>query len=230
MPLQLAAPTGEGHGTITMHDNYMVVYQTRQGHERIRKLPLKEPSPQPGRTGFSIETRFLVINNNFLEDIGVDLDVYLNLNNRRLRSVPATPARWVSRNSSSVPPAAITGPPSRSTRIPPRPGPRRLARVFPARWAAGAVPNAFNVSGSFLDNIQVDFLIRATQANRRSRQLTAPHVTVISGEEATADFKTKRSYVQRFHRSGHRPASIRHFGHHGPHPDDPWQLRTPALR
>jgi type II secretory pathway component GspD/PulD (secretin) len=39
--------------------------------------------------------------------------------------------------------------------------------------------------GGILDNLEANFLIRATQAHRDTEQLTAPKVTVLSGESAT---------------------------------------------
>jgi general secretion pathway protein D len=39
--------------------------------------------------------------------------------------------------------------------------------------------------GGVLDGLEANFLIRATQANRDSESLTAPKVTVLSGESAT---------------------------------------------
>jgi len=39
--------------------------------------------------------------------------------------------------------------------------------------------------GTVLDDLQVDFLIRATQAHRDAKSLTAPKVSVVSGESAT---------------------------------------------
>jgi type II secretory pathway component GspD/PulD (secretin) len=46
----------------------------------------------------------------------------------------------------------------------------------------GGSPGGF---GSLIDDLQVRFLIRATQAHKDSRSLTAPKVSVLSGESAT---------------------------------------------
>jgi tetratricopeptide (TPR) repeat protein len=43
---------------------------------------------------------------------------------------------------------------------------------------------ALSIAGSFLDNLQVDFLIRATQATKRSSVMQAPRVLVTDGESA----------------------------------------------
>ena len=43
-----------------------------------------------------------------------------------------------------------------------------------------------------LDDLTVDFMIRATQAQRNSRQLTAPKVVVMNGESATMNVQTQK--------------------------------------
>jgi type II secretory pathway component GspD/PulD (secretin) len=49
--------------------------------------------------------------------------------------------------------------------------------------------------GSFLDDLQVTFLIRATQAHTDATTLTAPKVTVLSGESATFLLQRDISYA-----------------------------------
>jgi type II secretory pathway component GspD/PulD (secretin) len=46
-----------------------------------------------------------------------------------------------------------------------------------------------------LDSIQVDFLIRATQAHQRSMSLAAPHVTVLNTQTASVMFNVSQPYV-----------------------------------
>jgi len=150
----------------------------------------------------SIEARFLLINSNFLEDIGVDIDFFLNMGNagydpavdasgnplinpvygNRVLNQRTNPGPWnrttalpITQDSSSFTTPGTTG--------------------VPGSLGGGSVPTAFSMAGSFLDNIQVDFLMRATQAHQRSRSLEAPHVTVFNGEEATVSFYTTQAYV-----------------------------------
>ncbi len=47
-----------------------------------------------------------------------------------------------------------------------------------------AVNPALGIAGTFLDDIQVDFLVQATQADRRSVALTAPRLTQTNGRAA----------------------------------------------
>lgn len=59
----------------------------------------------------------------------------------------------------------------------------------------GLLNPALQVFGSFLDNIQVDFLIRATQADARSTSLQAPRLTLTNGQRAYVAVVTQVSYV-----------------------------------
>lgn len=59
---------------------------------------------------------------------------------------------------------------------------------------AGLAP-ALGVSGQFLDDVQVDFLIEATQADRRSVALTAPRLTFTNGQVANIIVATQRGFV-----------------------------------
>ncbi|MEM9372345.1 MAG: hypothetical protein AAGA55_01760 [Planctomycetota bacterium] len=54
---------------------------------------------------------------------------------------------------------------------------------------------ALTVSGRFLDDIQVDFLVEATQADRRSVLLTAPRVTFTNGQRSFITVATQQTFV-----------------------------------
>ena len=69
----------------------------------------------------------------------------------------------------------------------------RIAGIVAAKKTAELIPLCHNIA---IDNVQVDFLMRATQAHQRSRSLVAPHVTVLNGEEATVYFQETRPYVE----------------------------------
>ena len=74
--------------------------------------------------------------------------------------------------------------------------PTSISTGVPGSWAArsGLAP-ALNVSGSFLDNLQVDFLIRATQANSRSTILQAPRAVMTNGQAVEIQIQQRRDYV-----------------------------------
>jgi len=52
-----------------------------------------------------------------------------------------------------------------------------------------------NFAGSYLDNLQVDFLIRATQASRRSSVVQAPRLMLFNGQRAWVAVVRSRQYV-----------------------------------
>lgn len=58
--------------------------------------------------------------------------------------------------------------------------PAQLATGVPGSFSEITSP-AFSIAGSFLDNLQIDFLIRATKASRRSSIVQAPRVMVANG-------------------------------------------------
>jgi type II secretory pathway component GspD/PulD (secretin) len=58
----------------------------------------------------------------------------------------------------------------------------------------GANP-ALGVTARFLDDVQVDFLVEATQADQRSVTLTAPRLTFTNGQRAFITVSTTTTYV-----------------------------------
>ena len=154
-----------GEGTITFYENKkLVVRQTREIHNRIEKL-LKEMRKSLGYQ-VAIEARFLLVGENFLEDIGFDVDFDINLGGKFGRVS-------IQQNSSASAKSESTG----------------VLGSF-----GGSTLNSLTVGGigggpggygSVIDDLQVSFLIRATQAHKDSRSLAAPKVSVLSGESAT---------------------------------------------
>ena len=62
-----------GEGTIKMYQGKkLIVYQTRENHRKVDEL-LRDLSKALGHE-ISIESRFLLVSENFIEDIGIDLD------------------------------------------------------------------------------------------------------------------------------------------------------------
>jgi type II secretory pathway component GspD/PulD (secretin) len=72
--------------------------------------------------------------------------------------------------------------------------PRSLNTGVPGSFGQGLDP-ALRIAGSFLDNLQVDFLIRATQANRRSNVVQAPRLMLFNGSRAWVAVVRNRQYV-----------------------------------
>ncbi len=74
--------------------------------------------------------------------------------------------------------------------------PASINTGVPGSFAESASLNpALNITGSFLDNLQVDFLIRATQANGRSSVLQAPRLVLFNGQAAVIAVGRTRQYI-----------------------------------
>lgn len=73
--------------------------------------------------------------------------------------------------------------------------PLNLPSDVPGSFAGQNIPPAFNMFGSFLDNIQVDFLIRATQADSRTSVLTAPRLVLFNGQRSWVAVTIQQAFV-----------------------------------
>jgi len=169
-----------GRASITAYyeNRKLIVLQTPENHREIVKL-LKDMRSALGHQ-VAIEARFLVVGENFLEEIGLDVsgEIYLGehfgasqwqMQSFELAVPEATgvPGGWdLSKQTVQFPPGY---PPGNPQTIP-----------------GGALMGFFGGSfGGILDDLQANFLIRATQAHRDTESLIAPKVTVLSGESAT---------------------------------------------
>jgi tetratricopeptide (TPR) repeat protein len=158
-----------GLGTITPYPTQqpkkLAVYNTHEVHREIKNL-LAELRKALGHQ-VSIEARFLIVNENFLEDIGLDVDFTVNLG-----------TKWglLSFGQDS----ALTTQPE-ATQVPLSLG------------GIGAAASITGGYGSILDDLQVAFLVRATHAHRDAKALTAPVASVLSGE--SANFNINRTVI-----------------------------------
>jgi general secretion pathway protein D len=159
--------TGDG-GRVTPYPTQqpkkLAVLATHEVHEQIESL-LTALRKALGYQ-VSIEARFLVVSENFLEDVGLDVDFSVNLG-----------SRW-GRLSFEQDSVLATKP--EATQVPTSLG------------GIGASANVTGGYGTILDDLQVAFLLRATQAHRDAKQLTAPIASVLSGESAT--FSINRTF------------------------------------
>lgn len=160
-----------GDGRIDQYgESKLIIWQTPEVHSQIKEFIEKL------RAGLgeqiAIEARFLLVGENFLEDIGFDISsINLKVGGHW---APATDGRLVFQQNS----AQATAP--RSTTLP---------------GSLGGSPAAFQLDSSYglpLDDLQVSFLIRATQTYQNSRQLTAPKAVVMNGESASMEVLTQK--------------------------------------
>ena len=163
--------TGTGQGTATIYGTKLVIYQTSEVHNKIRDMLSQIRDTRPVQ--ISVEPRFLYVTDNFLEDIGMDLDLYLNDQGHWADPLGTGYGVTALQNSSTWAAAGATGVPG----------------------SIGAGITALSITGSFLDELEVDFVLRATQASRQATTLTAPRVTFENGGSATIYVGRETAYV-----------------------------------
>ena len=226
---------GGTDASIHAFDSNLVVTQTASAHEQVADL--LSQLRQERAIQIAIEARFLTITANYLEEMGVDLDIILNQGNAgydrvnnlgegtamllprsfsRLGFGPAVPGVGVEfqpgvvsgtrtdiyqpfGNVGLVPPSSnIMHSGSRMTPVPLLSNVLDLTQTqttsIPGSLGGGDFP-ALQVFGSFLDNIQVDFLLRATQADRRGSTMSAPRVVLFNGQKAWIGVLREQAYV-----------------------------------
>ncbi|MCK6455488.1 MAG: hypothetical protein L6Q92_03005 [Phycisphaerae bacterium] len=230
---------GGNIGSIQPLNNQLIVTQTASAHSQIRDLlrQLREARALQ----IAVEARYIQITRNFLEQIGVDLDIVLNNGNAGFDR--ATAGNTIVRDPST---GALLLLPRQFSRLgftPGAPGgvglplnaspnnldqPYRQPGLVPApgdvgphsgQWTPIPITNntldlaapvatniagslggantspALNIFGSFLDNIQVDFLLRATQVDNRSSDLDAPRLVLFNGQRAVFSSFIEQEYV-----------------------------------
>jgi len=164
-----------GEGTITIYENKkLIILQTRDIHKEIETL-LNEMRKSLGHQ-VAIETRFLVVTENFLEDIGLDVDFSYDFGGK------LSPIQFRQGSLGTVIPeiTKVGG---------------SLAGIATGLEIGGMGISGYASYGNILDDLQVSFLVRATQAHTDATTLTAPKVTVLSGESATFEIQRDISYA-----------------------------------
>ncbi|MFI4915544.1 MAG: hypothetical protein ACIAS6_03420 [Phycisphaerales bacterium JB060] len=205
----------EGRWTITPYRGLLIIRATPKAHRQIGGLLDKLRAQQALQ--LNVETRFLLVNQDYFEQIGFDLDIYFNAKSDQFQTAAA--------NDPSLLPSDFfdfSGPTGRRRTVvgggaddqqvtQPVAAPDNTGVVGAgqnslglagalapssglANTILGAAP-ALGVAGSFLDDVQVDFLVKATQADRRSTQLTAPRLTLTNGQLANIYVATQVAYV-----------------------------------
>ena len=165
-----------GEGSITVYENKkLIIYHTREIHNKIGKM-LEELRKALGHQ-VAIEARFLLVGENFLEDIGLDMNFNANLGgNVGVISVDQHSSEFTLPGDTGVTGSwgSVVNPPD----------------------AIGT--NVMNATGGFgnllLNDLEVSIILRASQAHRDSKSLTAPKVTVLSGEMASFRVQRYRRY------------------------------------
>lgn len=238
------APEGT-QGSLDVWNDRLIVRHTANVHRQIVDL-FRQLRASKDLT-VAVEVRFLTLQSNFFEEIGIDLDIVLNNGNAGYDPAMAVDAT----GSSSIVRDPLTGvtllqprqftrlgftpaqtgygqalaqvtdldQPYQNVGLVPSGSPRnwfsRHTTPFPlvnnslglvqqlAQTHGTGVPGtlgasnapAFQIFGSFLDNIQVDFLMRASQLDVHSSVLDAPRLVVFNGRSAYIEVTTMVYFV-----------------------------------
>lgn len=232
MKEQIAPGTWETTGvSVTSFQNKKLLIRHRPSIQK-QVVQLLKGLSKARRDQVAVEARLLTIRKNFLEEIGLDLDVVLNQGTAgfdrsgltdattgaplllprqfgRVGFTPNVPAvgsplpqsalQQPYSNVAMVPQAGGYGPTwGKSTPIPILNNSLSLAQPqsTPVPGSLGGQNQpALQVFGSFLDNIQVDFLLRATQADVHSSIVDAPRLVVASGDQSWVSVFESINYV-----------------------------------
>jgi len=216
-------------GAITEINGTLVITQTPRNHAAIAGLLSKLREIRSIQ--INIESRFLLVSQDYFEQIGFDVDVYFNAQSNVVTAAqgldPAirpsdffdftqgSPLRRTLSSTTYAPNGSVI-----PVIIPPGTSAQALQNsASPTSWSPiGATSNSLNltqgllpaagfardivssapalgIAGQFLDDIQVDFLIKATQADRRTVTLTAPRLTLTNGQTSNVYVVTQRAII-----------------------------------
>lgn len=235
------ADAGGDTSSITELNGNLIITSTPRFHREIIGLLNKLRSQRAVQ--INVETRFLSVDQNFFEQIGFDLDVYLNANNSEYRlgqviDPSLLPSDYFDPDTGLLLPNVSGGGlfpvdtdgdgivDAITTINQPVIGPGGNGGVLPDGTVVGddqwsvirAAQNSFGltetlagasgfaadilsanpalgITARFLDDIQVDFLVEATQADQRSVTLTAPRLTFTNGQRAFITVSTQTTFV-----------------------------------
>lgn len=210
------APTGTV-GSIEEMNGSLIVTQTLENHEKLADLISKLRETRALQV--TVEARFVSVSSGFLNSIGLDLDLFFNTGSGLGGATtidPFTgavvPQQGVSgwgpgfpSNPRFTPVGVLTSPGIDPITGRPVPVQGSLTNTWgnmvgvstPLGNSIGGqvLSPSLSVGGTFLDDIQVDYLIQATQANSTTRTLTAPRLTLFNGQQATVTVGTLQAYV-----------------------------------
>jgi type II secretory pathway component GspD/PulD (secretin) len=172
-----------GQGTISFQSTRLIISQTPKIHEQIQKL-LEDMRESLGQQ-VSIEARFLFVTENFLEDIGFGVSS-MRIATSKIGKFGDTVLGFGSQTFTTPESTGLPG---------------NMAGDFTT--GGGSVPPALQLIGGLsyggiLDDLAVTFFLRATQAHKDAKVLTAPRVTVISGERAAISLTKQIPYIENY--------------------------------
>lgn len=206
-------------GSLSELGGQLIVTQTPENHRQISLL--LEKLRETRALQVMIEARFLTVQRNFLEDVGVDFDFFFNFNNNPFATggpltatggatSPTAPfyptsatGGTVGTNIGAYPTDPLTG--QAKTGVTPVSVTQNSATFTQASALQTGVngnlgadlttPAIQTTISAFLDDFQANLFIRATQGSQYVTQLTAPRVTLFNGQRAYLFVTRQIAYV-----------------------------------
>jgi general secretion pathway protein D len=218
---------GGDTGTQQELNGSLIITNTPRNHREI--VGLLSKLREIRNMQINVETKFLLVNQDWFEQIGFDIDLVFNAGNNQVTRARANdptvaPIDFFDFSNNATVPGLqrqITGQGSSTGVSPPN-------LLNTSRTAQGTVPPdklspigaisnslglttalsegdfatavlkqapALGIAGQFLDDIQVNFLVTATQADKRSVRLTAPRLTFTNGQTANIYVATQEAFI-----------------------------------
>jgi general secretion pathway protein D len=168
---------GGSVGAIRELSGQLIVTQTPENQRQL--VNLLEQLRETRAIQVTVETRFLTVQRNFLEDIGVDLDFAFNIRNNGRRTL--SPVAFSTNSDFTAAPTTAA------------PGTIAGSATAPQGFSLGGL--APGSAATFLDDFQVNLLLRATQAAQNSTFVSAPRVTLFNGQRAFVLVATQQAYI-----------------------------------
>ena len=201
-----------GPASVQFFSGMLIVSQTPTGHKKI--VDLLEQLRRERAIMVSVEARFLQVTDQFMNEITLDVDVsFFNRVDSPIAhgfgGGPATGAVTDAAATSPYPTLPGSFPGAGGVVTPQVAQPiviqntssngAGISTLLPLAGTAfatfGANEGGMVVSGVFLDDIQVGFLLRAIQADLRSQTLSAPRITLFNGQRSYITVGTVITYV-----------------------------------
>lgn len=227
------ADNGGEVGKIQELNGSLIITNTPKNHREI--VGLLSKIREIRNMQINVETKFLLVNQGWFEQIGFDLDIVINANNNQVRAAravdptiqpgdffdfsgdgggsPGLQRQLIGRGTTAG--VAPSGQLSTTVIGQGVVNPRGWSPIGAGQNSLGltnslaqssvaedslasrvlAASPALGIAGQFLDDVQVDFLIQATQADQRSVQLTAPRLTFTNGQISNIFVVTQQAFV-----------------------------------
>jgi general secretion pathway protein D len=171
---------GGSVGSLKELSGNLIVTQTPENQHSL--VTLLEQLRESRAIQVTVETRFLIVQRNFLDDVGVDLNFIFNVNgkNSNVFGGPGGPGTAVPVLQQS----------SLFTALPTTGVPGSIGNLPTAATATG-----LSTAITYLDDFQVSLLLRATEVSTTSTTVTAPRITLFNGQRAYVLVATQKAYV-----------------------------------